>query len=89
MSFVHLCPQFGNVVNTRECDYNGLDVLVVFEELLADRWVIIYRRRNGDLELLARYIFFDSWINEGYQPYASIVAVGVSLDKENNHLVIK
>jgi hypothetical protein len=89
MSFVHVSPQFGHIVNTRECKYGELDVLLVFEELLADRWLVIYRRRNGEMEIMSRYILFESWEQMDYQPYTPIVAVGISLDKDNCHIVIE
>ncbi len=90
MSFCHLCPQLGHIVDKRECTYNGLDVLVVLEEFLADRWIILYRRRSGDLEIFARYILLDKWANRGYQQiYAPVVDVGISLDKDKSHIVIE
>ncbi len=89
MSYVHVPPQFGHIVDTRECTYGGLDVLVVFEELVMDRWLVVYHRRSGDMEIMARYILFESWEQKDYQPYAPVVAVGVSLDKVNNHIVIE
>lgn len=90
MSFCHLCPQLGHIAHKRECTYNGLDVLVVLEEFLADRWIIFYRRRSGDLEIFARYILLDKWTNRGYQPiYAPVVDVGISLDKDKSHIVIE
>lgn len=90
MSFCHLCPQLGHIAHKRECTYNGLDVLVVLEEFLADRWIIFYRRRSGDLEIFARYILLDKWTNRGYQQiYAPVVDVGISLDKDKSHIVIE
>jgi hypothetical protein len=89
MSYVHVPSQFGHIVDTRECTYGGLDVLVVFKELVTDRWLVVYRRRSGDMEIMARYILFESWELKDYRPYAPVVAVGVSLDKENNHIVIE
>ena len=90
MSFSHLCSQFGHIVHTRDCSYCGLDVIVVHEEFLSDRWIIIYRRRNGDLTILARYILFESWTSRDYKPlYAPIVDVGVSLDRDKCHIVVE
>jgi hypothetical protein len=67
-----------------------LDVIVVHEEFLSDRWIIIYRRRNGDLTILARYILFESWTSRDYKPlYAPIVDVGVSLDQDKCHIVVE
>mgnify|MGYP001040502942 FL=1 len=90
MSFSYPSPQFGNILHTRECDYCGLDVLVVLEECHPDRWVIIYRRRKGDYEILGRYIFFDKWTIRDYQSVRNrVFGVGISLDKGNNHLVVE
>ena len=41
------------------------------------------------MEIMARYILFESWEQKDYQPYAPVVAVGVSLDKVNSHIVIE
>jgi len=77
-------------LHTRECDYCGLDVLVVLEECHPDRWVIIYRRWKGDYEIFGRYIFFDKWTIRDYQSVRNrVFGVGISLDKRNNHLVVE
>lgn len=90
MSFSYPSPQFGNILHTRECDYCGLDVLVVLEGCHPDHWVIIYRRRKGDFEILGRYIFFDNWTIRDYRSARGpVVGVGISLDKEKNHLVVE
>jgi hypothetical protein len=90
MSFSHPSPQFGNILHTRECDYHGLDTLVVLEECCPDCWIIIYRRRKGDYEILGRYIFFDRRTVRDYKSVRNpFFGVGISLDKGNNHLVVE
>jgi hypothetical protein len=77
-------------MNTRDCTYNGLSIVVVLGEYLAERWVIFYKMRDGGWEALAWYVLFDSWTQGDYQQlYAPIVDVGVSLDKWNSYIVIE
>ena len=85
-----ICPQNGHIVSTRDCTYQGTDIVVVVEEFVSDRWVVFYKKSRGNFEVLARYILFESWSYRGFQPlYAPIVDVGVSLDKDKNYLVVE
>jgi len=85
-----ICPQYGRIVSTRDCTYHSIDIVVVVEEFVSDRWVVFYKKSRGNFEVLARYILFESWSYRGFQPlYAPIVDVGVSLDKDKNYLVVE
>ena len=85
-----ICPQYGRIVSTRDCTYHSIDIVVVVEEFVSDRWVVFYKKSRGNFEVLARYILFESWSYRGFQPlYAPKVDVGVSLDKDKNYLVVE
>jgi hypothetical protein len=90
MSYSHLCPLFGRIVQTSECTYGGTDAIKVQEEFLADRWIIFYRRWSGDLDVIARYYLLNNWVDNNYESRnAPVVDVGISVDKDKNHIVIK
>jgi hypothetical protein len=90
MSYSHLCPLFGRKVQTLECTYSRTDAIIVQEEFLADRWIIFYRRRSGDLEVIAHYYLLNNWMNNDYRSrYAPVVDAGVLIDKDKSHIVIE
>ena len=90
MSYSYLCPLFGRIVQTLECTYGGTDTIIVQKKFLADRWLIFYRRRGGDLDVIARYYLLNSWVNNNYKSRkAPVVDVGISIDKDKNHIVIE
>ncbi len=90
MSYSHLCPLFGRIVHTWECTYGMTDAIVVLEEFLGDRWIIMYRRKIGDLEVIARYYLVKNWMNCDYRSRcAPVVDVGISIDNDRDHIVIE
>lgn len=90
MSYSYLCPLFGHIVQTSECTHGGTDTIIVQEKFLADRWLIFYQRRSGDLDVIARYYLLNSWVNNNYKSRkAPVVDVGISIDKHKNHIVIE
>jgi hypothetical protein len=81
---------YGFVVEARNGKCNGLDVLVIIEEFLAERWIILYRKERAELTAFASYILFDAWSGLDFAPaYAPIVDVGLSLDVAEEYVIIE
>ncbi len=51
-------PYFGFILNAQDSNCDGFDVVIILEEFLADRWILLYKKREENSEPFARYILF-------------------------------
>lgn len=90
MSIYNFRPYFGFIVNAGDSNCNSSDVTIISEEFLADRWILLYKKREQNSEPFARYILFDTWCEQNFvKKYAPIVNVGVSLDISKQYIIIE
>jgi hypothetical protein len=89
---VELLPsRYGYVVYHTHLVHQGQAVLVIIEEYLGHRWLLLYNEEGGGWELSSQYALFESLLVAPVIPQrnATVVDVGVSLTEEKRYVAIE